>query len=351
MRATSSGRGPAHTNGAGGTVAVVDAPSGGYVERLDLEQRVIGGAGAVTKYLIDPDSRDALLDIRDPYLILWHHVGLDREFFERSAHCRAVICASVGYNHVDIRAAADAGIDVYHIPQYGTEEVADHTLALFLAAWRRLPDSAGHVRDGGWDWRTITGIRRLRGATWGVVGLGRVGLAVAARAAAFGMRITFHDPYAHPGIEKSLGLLRRPTLRELLSDSDVVSLHTPLNEETHHLLGTRELQWMTPGSTLVNTARGALVDIDALREALSTGRPGVAALDVVEGEPQLPAWIRSDPRVLLSPHSAFYSREALDELRTRAAGAARQLLEGVTVTEAVPVHTAISTRRGESACP
>lgn len=323
-----------------GDVAVVDAPSGGYVDDLDIEEKIIEPAGTVRKYLISPENRDTLFEIPEPYLILWHHVGLDARFFASSRHCRAVVCASVGYNHVDVGAAYRHGVAVYHVPQYGTEEVADHTLALFLAAARRLPELSAHVREGGWDWRLATGVRRLRGTTWGIVGLGRIGLAVAMRARAFGMRVAFHDPYNHPGIEKSLDLVRKPTLAELLADSDVVSLHTPLDDDTHHLLGARELALMRPGSYLVNTARGPLVDVAALRDALAEGRPGFAVLDVVEHEPRLPGWLIGHPRVLLSPHSAFYSIESLAELRTRAATAARELVDGSAVTAAVRVAAA-----------
>jgi D-3-phosphoglycerate dehydrogenase/C-terminal binding protein len=319
------------------SVAVIDAPFGGYIDKLDIEEKIIEPVGSVRKYLISPQNRGDLFEIEEPYLILWHHVGLDMEFFEKNRHCRAVVCASVGYNHVDIKAARRRRVDVYHVPHYGTEEVADHTLALFLAAARRLPEMAEHVREGGWDWRRAVGVRRLRGATWGIVGLGRIGLAVAVRAKAFGMRVAFHDPYNHPGVEKALDLIRKPTLAELLAGSDVVSLHVPLDDSTHHLIGVRELALMRPGSHLVNTARGALIDLAALRAALAEGRPGFAALDVVEHEPALPGWLTTHPRALLSAHSAFYSVESLAELRTRAATAARELVGGCPVTAAVRV--------------
>lgn len=320
-----------------GAIAVVDAPSGGYVDQLDIEDGIIGSSGKIRKYLISPDNRDALYALTEPYVILWHHVGLDAEFFERVTNCQAVICASVGFNHVDIDAAHRRGVRIYHIPHYGTEEVADHTLALFLATARRVPELAAAVRAGEWDWRRATGVRRLRGATWGIVGLGRIGLAVAARAKAFGMRVAFHDPYNHPGVEKALDLDRKSTLAELLADSDVVSLHVPLDERTHHLIDAGELAIMRPGACLVNTARGALVDIEALRPALADGRPDRVALDVVENEPALPDWLIDHPRVLLSPHSAFYSVESFVELRTRAAQAALDLVSGVPVTTAVEV--------------
>lgn len=318
-------------------VAIVDAPTGGYADNPDIETTIIGDAAPLNSYLISTADPGKLFEVTEPYLILWHHVGLDAAFFESHGECRAIVCASVGYNHVDIAAAMRHDVAVYHIPHYGTEEVADHTLALFLAAARRLPALAAHVADGGWDWQLARGVRRLRGGTWGIVGLGRIGTAVAVRAKAFGMRVAFHDPYNHPGIEKALDAERKPTLAALLADSDVVSLHTPLTAETHHLVGAAELGLMRPGSHLVNTARGALVDVAALEPALRAGRPATAALDVVDGEPDVPSWLATHPQVVLSPHAAFYSVESLVELRTRAATAARELVRGEPVTAAVRV--------------
>jgi D-3-phosphoglycerate dehydrogenase/C-terminal binding protein len=248
-----------------------------------------------------------------------------------------VVCASVGYDHVDVDAARANGIAVYHVPHYGTEEVADHTLALFLALARRLQPLQEHVRGDGWDWRVIGAPRRLRGMVWGVVGLGRIGLAVAQRAAAFGIRVVFHDPYNHPGIEKALGIERRHHLDDLLAESDVVSLHVPLTPDTRHLLDAARLHRMKPGSLLINTARGALIDVSALPAALAEERPAHVGLDVVEGEPAVPQWLRGHERALLSPHAAFYSVESMAELRTRAAEAVLQMITGAPVTAAFPV--------------
>jgi lactate dehydrogenase-like 2-hydroxyacid dehydrogenase len=318
-------------------ITVVDAPSGGYLDRPDIEQEILATNAEVELLLVTESTRDELLRLKSPYLILWHRVALDAAFFERNTACRAVVCASVGYDHVDVDAARRHGVGIYHVPQYGTEEVADHTLAVFLAVSRKLIELDRHVRGGGWDWRLAHGIRRLRGQTWGVVGLGRIGLAVAERARAFGMRLAFHDPYNHPGIEKSLDLTRAHTLDDLLAISDVLSLHVPLDRQTHHLIGAAQLRAMRPGSCLINTARGAIIDLSALGGALAEERPGSVALDVVEGEPALPQWLRHHPRVLLTPHAAFYSVESLIELRTRAAEAVRQLLAGTPVTTAIRV--------------
>lgn len=320
----------------GNTIPVVDAPGGGYVEVPDVECSALSGAAAARLVIVADGDYDELRALGAASMILWHRVPLPARFFELNQTYRTVICASVGYDHVDLAAAREHGVRVFHVPDYGTEEVADHTLALGLAALRRLVPLHAHARDGGWDWRESHGVRRLRGSTWGVVGLGRIGLAVARRVAVFGARVAFYDPYAPAGIDKSIGADRYHDLAELLAASSVVSLHVPLTEETRHLVGAPALARMRPGALLVNTSRGAVVDLAALEPAIRSGRLA-AALDVVEGEPELPGWLREHPSVLLSPHSAFYSRESLVELRSRAAQAVRQILTGAPVTAAVRV--------------
>lgn len=323
----------------GPNVLIVDAPGGGYVEVPDIETEVVGAHGVVRLEIISDGELEPLYAAEPELIILWHRVGLDAAFFERNKTCRAVICASVGYDHVDIAAARRHDVAVYYIPDYGTEEVADHTLALGLALARRLPALDAHAREGGWDWRAIGPARRLRDRVWGIVGLGRIGTAVALRARALGMRIAFHDPYNHPGIEKGLGYRRVHTLTDLLCEADIVSLHVPLHDSTRGLLGAAELGTMKDGAVLVNTARGPVIDLPALRQGLAAHRPAYVGLDVVDGEPGIPRWLREHPRALLTPHAAFYSVESLTELRTRAAHAARQLLTGEPLTSAIPVTT------------
>ncbi len=320
-------------------VVILDAPGGGYLERPDIETDLLNGIAETRLEVIAPAGRERLLRLDADYVILWHRVGLDAEFFETAKRCRAVVCASVGYDHVDVAAAGTAAVPLFHVPDYGTEEVADHTLALALALARALPRLREHTLEGGWDWRAIGATRRLRGQVWGIIGLGRIGTAVLRRAEAFGIHCVFYDPYAHPGIQKGLGIQRFPDLAGLLEVADIVSVHVPLTDDTRHLLGADEFGRMKPGSMLINTARGAIVDIDALRSALDACRPGLVGLDVVEGEPVLPLWLRQHPQALVTPHAAFYSVESLVELRTRAAKAVAQLITGQLVTSAFPIET------------
>jgi phosphoglycerate dehydrogenase-like enzyme len=318
-------------------VAVVDAPGGGYVDDPDIEQRILGHAAEVRLHIVPEGEHHLAGGIDADYLILWHRVRLARGFFETAKRCRAVVCASVGYDHVDRVAAAAGGVPVFHVPHYGSEEVADHALALALSLARRLPELDRHVRSGGWDWQAIGDARRLREMTCGLIGFGRIGMAVAQRMKALGMRVVFHDPYTHPGIEKPLTVERVHRLDDLLGQADIVSVHVPLDTATRHLLGARELGLLKPGAILVNTARGAVVDAAALRTALEDRRPAYVGLDVVEDEPGIPQWLREHPRALVTPHAAFYSVQSLTELRTRAAEAVLQMLDGTQVTSAFAV--------------
>ncbi|CAM6000957.1 unnamed protein product [Sphagnum balticum] len=190
-----------------------------------------------------------------------------------------------------IKAAGELGIAVCNVPGYGVEEVADTTLCLILNLYRRTFWLANMVKEGkkfqGPEQvrEAAAGCARIRGDTLGIVGLGRVGTAVALRAKAFGFNVIFYDPYLPDGIEKSLGLTRVYTLQDLLFQSDCVSLHCTLNEHNHHLINDYTIKQMRPGAFLVNTARGGLVDENALASALKDGRIRAAALDVHENEP------------------------------------------------------------------
>ncbi len=262
-------------------------------------------------------------------LIMFHELPLlGEETFSRAPRCKGVVRAGVGYNNVDRVAAARRGIVVCNVPDYGTEEVADHAVMFLLALVRHLMPSHQDIRGGGWDYRTALGTPRLRGKTLGLIGCGRIGSATALRAKAFGLDVVFYDPNLPQGHDKALGVRRVYRLEELLEQSHFVSLHCYLDESTHHLINAQTLAAMRPGSYLVNTARGPIVDQNALLAALDSGHIAGAGLDVVEREPLDNDQLRRHPRVLLTPHSAFYSVEGFVELRTKAAQEIRRILLG-----------------------
>ncbi|XP_021693116.1 C-terminal-binding protein isoform X4 [Aedes aegypti] len=268
--------------------------------------------------------------------LMWHTIILTKEDLEKFKALRIIVRIGSGVDNIDVKAAGELGIAVCNVPGYGVEEVADTTMCLILNLYRRTYWLANMVREG----KKFTGpeqvrdaaqgCARIRGDTLGLVGLGRIGSAVALRAKVFGFNVSFYDPYLPDGIEKSLGLTRVYTLQELLFHSDCVSLHCTLNEHNHHLINEFTIKQMRPGAFLVNTARGGLVDDEALAHALKQGRIRAAALDVHENEPYnvFQGALKDAPNLLCTPHAAFYSEAATTELREMAASEIRRAIIG-----------------------
>jgi len=269
--------------------------------------------------------------------LMWHTITLTKEDLEKFKSLRIIVRIGSGVDNVDIKAAGDMGIAVCNVPGYGVEEVADTTLCLILNLYRRTYWLANMIKEGkkfmGPEQvrEAAAGCARIRGDTLGIVGLGRVGTAVALRAKAFGFNVVFYDPYLPDGIEKSLGLSRLYTLQELLFQSDCVSLHCTLNEHNHHLINDFTIKQMRPGAFLVNTARGGLVDEAALAAALKDGRIRAAALDVQENEPHHTVFsgpLKDAPNLIVTPHAAWYSDASCTELREMAASEIRRAIVG-----------------------
>ncbi len=262
-------------------------------------------------------------------IILFHDVSrMSDATFARAPICKVIVRAGVGYNNVDLVAAGARGIAVCNVPDYGTEEVADHSILLLLAVTRHLRIQDESMRAGTWDYLTGQATPRLRGKTLGLIGCGRIGSATALRAKAFGLDVVFYDPYVPPGLEKALGVRREFRLEPLLEQSDFVSLHCYLDARSRHLIDAMALARMRSGSILINTARGPVVDQEALIEALESGHLLGAGIDVFEREPLDDDRLRHHPRAVITPHSAFYSVEGFVELRTKAAEEIRRVLLG-----------------------
>jgi phosphoglycerate dehydrogenase-like enzyme len=234
----------------------------------------------------------------------------------------------VGFNNIDIRAAGEMGIVVCNVPDYGTEEVADHALGLLLALARRIVPAVDSIRRGEWNVAINVETPRLRGQTVGIIGAGRIGTAFAIRAKTLGMRVVIYDPYVPRGHEKAIAVDRAWTLDELLPQCQFLSLHCPLTDETRNIVDAHRLAQLPRGAYVVNTARGGLIDENALLAALDSGQVAWAALDVVEREPLADERLRRHPRLIITPHCAFYSTKAAPEMRTKAAEEALRLLRG-----------------------
>ena len=264
-------------------------------------------------------------------LILWHGPLITAEIIARLTHCRAIIRNGVGFDTVDIAAAANAGIPVCNVPDYGTEEVADHAIALTLALYRQLFPLDAEAKQLGWKINVAAKMRRLSTQTFGIVGLGRIGTATALRAKALGFKVVFYDPYVPSGTHKAVGIERVGSLEELLRRADTISIHCPLTNETRGLIGAREIAGLKPGSFLVNTARGDIVQKAPVFAALHSGHLAGAGLDVVEAEPLRTQEEAATPNLIVTCHAAFCSPEGMVEMRSTSARIARAAVLGERV--------------------
>ena len=297
-----------------------------YVTQPDVERQVLDGTAEIT--CLDAHGEAGVLGrVRQARVIIcFHDVEITRAVLEEASQCLGVVRSGVGFNNIDIRAAGELGIVVCNVPDYGTEEVADHALGLLLVLARRIVPAVESIRRGEWNVGVNAGAPRLRGQTVGIIGAGRIGSAFALRAKTLGMRVVIYDPYVPRGFEKAIAVERSWSLDELLPQCQFVSLHCPLTDETRNILDAGRLAQFPRGAYVVNTARGGLIDENALLAALDSGQVGWAALDVVEREPLADERLRRHPRLIITPHCAFYSAAAAPEMRTKAAEEAIRLL-------------------------
>ncbi len=276
-----------------------------------------------------PDYSDA-----DVFLV-FHDIKITGGIMKEFPHLRGIVRCGVGVDNVDLPAAGEQGIVVCNVPDYGTEDVADHALMMMLAITRRLKRQDDAIRAGIWDATLIYGAPRMRGRPIGLIGAGRIGSAMALRCKALGLRVLIYDPYQPPGYEKALGVERCFELESMLRQSEIVSIHTPLTPETKHILNKETLRLLPKGAYVINTARGPCIDLVALMDSIEEGQVSAAGLDVVEREPLDDERIRSSPNVLLTPHSAFYSVEGFIEMRTKAGEEIARILTGQPVRNPV----------------
>ena len=260
---------------------------------------------------------DVIAHCADAHAVIPAYAPLSARVLGELGRCRIVAFMATGFNSVDLAAATELGIAVTHVCGYCTSEVADHTLGLLLDLSRNVTRLHDSVKRGAWDYEVAGKPRRLSGQSLGLVGLGRIGSAVATRARAFGMRVVATDPYVDAATMTGLGVAKT-TLDEVLA-SDYVSLHCSLTGETQRIIDATSLARMKPSAFLINTARGACVDTAALTAALKQGTIAGAGLDVVDPEPP-PADhpLRTLPNAIVTPHAAFLSSRSEREAREKA---------------------------------
>ena len=293
-----------------------------------VERGVLDGTAEVRTLALDFNEPLPPAALAADVLLLWHNIPVTAPVIAQLKNCRALIRNGVGYDSVDTAAAAARGIPVCNVPDYGTEEVADHAIALALALCRQLFPLDAEAKRLGWKINVSAKMRRLRTLQFGLIGLGAIGTATALRAKALGFRVVFYDPYLPMGTRKALGVERVDSLDELLRISDVVSVHCPLTAETRGMIGAREIALMKPASFLVNTARGDIVQKAPLLAALREQRLAGAGLDVVENEPLRSAEEAATPNLIVTCHAAFCSPEGMIEMRTTSARIARAAIRG-----------------------
>jgi phosphoglycerate dehydrogenase-like enzyme len=296
-----------------------------------VERPFLDGVASVSTVWLDYNAPFPSEVLDAHAVILWHGPLVTAPIIAQMKNCRAIIRNGVGFDAVDIAAAADAGIPVCNVPDYGTEEVADHAIALTLALYRQLFPLDAEAKQLGWKIGVAAKMRRLRTQTFGIIGLGRIGTATALRAKAFGFRVVFYDPYVPSGMHKAVGIERVSSLDELLQSSDTVSIHCPLTHETRGMVGATAIARMKPGSFIVNTARGDIVQKAPVFAALHRGHLAGAGLDVVEAEPLRTAEEAATPNLIVTCHAAFCSPEGMVEMRSTSAKIARAAVLGQPV--------------------
>lgn len=307
---------------------------------LRIEKEVLDGLAEVS--CLDAASEADLVghvETADA-LMMYHNISLSAETIARLANCKVIVRCGVGFDNVDHSFARSRGIPVCNVPDYGTEEVADTAIGMLLTLARGIHQFNHRLQRqrSPWMYTIAQPLFRLRGRVFGIVGLGRIGIATAARAKALGMDVRFYDPFIADGYDKAVGVTRVETLAELLAVSHVLSIHCPLNSSSQNMINADTLALLPRGSYLINTARGGVVDVSAIPDALASGQLAGAGIDVLAEEPPadnnplLRVWNDvthpAHEKLIINPHAAFYCEEGLADMRRKGAESVRRVLTG-----------------------
>jgi D-3-phosphoglycerate dehydrogenase len=293
-----------------------------------IEQELLQAVDANLVHVgsLDTPEAGALIRQADALIVTIHRVAAD--LIASMERCRIISRAGTGLDAIDIPAATAHGVWVAYVPDYSVDEVSSHTIGLLLAHARGIPQLIDAARAGQWTNQAIVPRRRLRGQTLGLLGFGRIGQAVAAKARGLGLEIIAHDPYLDPQAVAANGA-RAVDRETLLRESDYLSLHAPLTDSNRRFLDASALALMKPTAMVINTARGGLIDEEALLAAIQSGQIAGAALDVLMVEPPAPDHpLLHEPRVMITPHAGWYSEEAGYDVRVRAAEEVVRVLRG-----------------------
>lgn len=323
-------------------VAVTDF----IADDLAPEREELAGLAEVTA--LEAKSHSDLESIGEfDAVMAFHTIEWTAAILARMGRCKLLVRCGVGYDNVDTAAARSLGLNVANVPDYGTEEIADSAIGMMLSLTRGVNYCNNRLQRGLKPWRYTMAapLHRLRGRVFGIVGCGQIGTAAAMRAKAIGMDVAFYDPYKPAGFDKAIGVRQVDNLLELLNQSYVVSVHCLLNPETRNLIDAKAIAAMPSSSYLVNTSRGAVVDLNSIPGAIATGQLAGVGIDVFPDEPPpddhplVVAWKNPEhpchDRVILNPHSAFYCVEGLEEMRRKGAANCRRALLGQSIKNIV----------------
>jgi D-3-phosphoglycerate dehydrogenase len=318
------------------TIVVTDDRYGSYVQENTVLKEI--GTEVRVHDFSEADKEEAAAVLREADGVLVNLFPLTGDIIRKMKRCRVISRYGVGYDNVDVGAATEMGIQVTRVPDYCSEDVSDHALALLLSCIRKVAYKDRLIRRGEWNLHKDYPCFRIKGKVLGIVGYGGGGRALHRKVSGFGLaKVLVDDPYVPDNVIFGSGA-EPANLATVLRESDYVSIHAPLSEETFHLMNSGTLGMMKRGAILINTARGPLVEEEALCAALKAGTIAGAALDVFEEEPLgSESSLRDLDTVILSDHTAWYSEESLFELKTKAA---RNILEVLTGTKPTyPVNT------------
>jgi len=309
---------------AGPVIAVTDS----VFPTLDPAKAALARLNPTYRMSKSVNADDIVAVAKDADAVLVTYAKLTREVLSQFTRCKAIGRFGLGVDNIDLPTAKEKGIAVNYVPDYCIREVSDHAMALLLSLIRKVPLSNKLVQSGRWEMPAVVPIRRIEGTVLGLIGFGHIPRLVAPKAQAFGIKVIAHDPFATPDVFKAANVAS-VDLDTLFHTSDYVSVHAPLLPATRGMMNAAAFAKMKKGAYLVNTARGPLIDEPALIAALDSGQIGGAGLDVVAAEPLAKdSPLLGRDNVIISPHTAFYSIEALNELQTKCATDVARVLSG-----------------------
>lgn len=295
---------------------------------LDIEEEEVKKAGGEF-VLAKGQSEDEIIEVaKDADAIVTVYAEITRKIIEAAKNCKIIVRTGIGFNNIDLQAASERGIYVANVPDYCFDEVSDHTFALALALARKVVIFDKKVKNNDWNHEGATPIFGFRGQTYGLLGFGNIPRTLATKLHAFGFNVIAYDPYADKKLAEEMNV-KLVDLDTLFKESDIMSVHAPLTDETKHVVNEKTLKMMKPTAYVINTSRGPLVDEAALYKALTEKWIAGAAIDVMEQEPPAADHpLLGLDNIIITPHAAFYSEQSSISLRRKAFQEAIRVING-----------------------